>query len=64
MALISQKQRSFASASLVSVVSGGFFLGITVPKTEFYLKICLSYLSNSVVLLHPLFGLRCSKDLY
>lgn len=63
-ALISQKQRSFVSAGLVSITSVGFFAGVTVPKTEFYLKIFLSYLNNSVVLLLPLFGLRYSKDLY
>lgn len=42
----------------------GVFAGVTALKTEFYLKIFLSYLNNDVVLLLPLFGLRYSKDLY
>lgn len=60
--LISQKQRSFISADFYHFC--GVFAGVTAPKTEFCLKIFLSYLNNDVVLLLPLFGLRYSRDLY
>lgn len=56
-ALISQKQKFFISAGLVSITSVGFVWGLLVQR-QFYLKILLSCLNNGVVLLLPVFGLR------